>query len=192
MKRKFKWKWILDKSKSHHSKWTKAEKKCQKVRTRNDESSHEKARRKVLSSKVQSVSLLFKWFLITLAKNHKAVSRNIGPNGTGFLAPSHVQSILKDPGKLMWHLKYRSRLSAFETTENGIFYKVVFPDNLSTYKNDQKLSIKKNSRNENFIMSLPMRNKCQIKKKRKTTNWGPWSKCLDSSCDTYLAIKIRR
>ena len=101
--------------------------------------------------------------------------------------------LFKDHGKQMWHLKYhRSRLSAFETTESGIFYTVVFPDNLSTHENYQKLSIKKNSRNENFIMSLPMRNKCQIKKKRKTTTWGPWSKCLDTSCDTDLAIKIRR
>ena len=109
-----------------------------------------------------------------------------------FIIPSHVQSIFKDPGKQMWHLKYRSRLSAFWNHWKRYFYTVVLPDNLSTHENYQKLSIKKNSRDENFIMSLPMRNKCQIKKKRKTTTWGPWSKCLDSSCDTDLAIKIRR
>ena len=55
-----------------------------------------------------------------------------------------------------------------------------------------KMNFQKDSHNENSIMSSPMRNKCQIKKKRKTTTWGPWSKCLDSSCDTDLAIKIRR
>ena len=54
------------------------------------------------------------------------------------------------------------------------------------------LNLKKNSNNESFIMSSPMKNKCEIKKKRKITAWGPWSKCLDNSCDTDLAIKIRR
>lgn len=91
-----------------------------------------------------------------------------------------LDSLFECRAKLYWHKKYKGSLTVGETPEN--------PNLICTLTFHHT----KNSSDESFIMSSPMKNKCEIKKKRKITAWGPWSKCLDSSCDTDLAIKIRR
>lgn len=89
------------------------------------------------------------------------------------------QPLYECRAKLLWHEKYEGSLSVAEkpgqtrTTCYLIFH----------YS-------KVNNKTE--VLRSPLKNKCETKKKKRLSAWGPWSRCLDNSCETDLSIRIQR